>query len=288
MNTNTTLPVVAVRRDIEDREAFLAIDWTDGRGDHASVTIGLDLGTHEGGQAGLRDNVEAMLQHTYLMGVDAHLSDLEGRNTWQADRIESDQARIEQLEAALASALRVCDDKDVELGQLRDRTRPAAEREQQLETDLANAKVVVEQVQNEMEQRVRTMQTRYDRVIVEFDGIAEALMQEAIDRNWCSDYETFTNRVNSRTSILKLLVREKTYIISFSVDAEPPRTQREITNISDVYNVEVEQIMQYSVSAQVTCSPDDIEAEVDRIRDELSECEGVTDVTHNETEEDDS
>ena len=70
MNTNTTLPIVAINAD-GDREghrSFLTFRWDDGNGREDFVGIRLDLTTHEGGQDGLAENVKKVLQHVYLMG----------------------------------------------------------------------------------------------------------------------------------------------------------------------------------------------------------------------------
>jgi hypothetical protein len=45
----------------------------------------------------------------------------------------------------------------------------------------------------------------------DWQHFAEAFLQEAIDRDWCSDYESFTERVSSGMSRFEFLSRSRTY-----------------------------------------------------------------------------
>jgi hypothetical protein len=258
MNTNTTLPTSSLRQDSDDRTRFLAFDWVDGRGDRASVTIGLDLETHDGGQAGLKDNMDAMLAHVYLMGVDVsedalvalrHVRDgLNINVTNQYNMIQERNGRIDQLEAALASALRVCDDKDVELTICRE----------------------------EVIQRTN-----------ERDALADSL-----DRTHLTPTEReqlLTEQLRATEAAREMLVlreRHKTYTARFTVTAEPERTERELNNISAVYDVSVDRYVEYNVSATIQCMPDELDNEVEELRESLGNCSGVTDVEYDGAEED--
>jgi hypothetical protein len=367
MNTNTTLPVVALHHANEGPDRFLAFDWTDGRGDHASVTIGLDMATHDGGQAGLRDNMWALLQHVYLMGVDAasvepvDTTELLERNQRQMERIETLVRDLEHVnglhanQARVITEMRVEHESVVEQGRILLESRAEQIRELTEERDAlarsldsaqsgivtlgdeglvqrARESVVLayqdgyanaeqEGIVNPFEEgdprqdhwalgqynrrqfnengarienlmtQVRTTreegQARFDRVMVEFNGIAEALLDEAERRSWCSEYESFVNMVNGRTRTLKLIPRTKTFSVYFTVTAEPPTTEQELNGISAVFDVECDSHTTYSVRATIECDPGDIDEHVDALHQSMTDCRGVIDVTHDNTEEDD-
>jgi hypothetical protein len=410
VNTNTTIPTVVVRD--QETERYLCFDWTDGQGIRDSVTLGLaDMHADPTVHADIARNVMRVLQHTYLKGVDAGEGIITGievdrlnaelveRNQRQESRIDGyddmlqeRNARITQLEAALASALRVCDDKDEELRQVREVAeyregqimhgqqriteveRRLTETEDQRDAvadslgHLVQASVIktadpelealinddepapgvrstMVQVQqdmlrmyelgyseggsdvgmtydndpdsfrsvmydkgrnariasNEAGQRIEALmaqntgnvqeaQRRYLGVIQEFDGIAEALLQEAIDRNWCADYEAFAHRVNDRTRTLKLQLREKTYTAYFTVTLDTSDVEYQLSRIGDVYDVSCETQASYNVSAQFTCGTDEDERDTraQEISEELGNCSYVDDVTLDNIEEDDS
>ena len=134
--------------------------------------------------------------------------------------------------------------------------------------------------------RIVEMQQRFDRVMAEFDGIAQALLERAIEKSLCGDYETFVREVNARTRTLKLIVRDQRYTVTFDVDVDNSRISRELNNIGGVYDVSCEQLAQYRVSATIECSPNDIDQRVDDLSSELYGCTDVTDVNHVDTEED--
>lgn len=50
------------------------------------------------------------------------------------------------------------------------------------------------------------------------EKVAEALREEAIRRDWCSDYGDFVERVNRRTARFELLSCSRDYVVSFTVD----------------------------------------------------------------------
>lgn len=51
----------------------------------------------------------------------------------------------------------------------------------------------------------------------DFAAVGEALMEEAIQRDWCSEYDEFVDRVNSQTKRLDLPIREQEYEVEVTV-----------------------------------------------------------------------
>lgn len=62
---------------------------------------------------------------------------------------------------------------------------------------------------------------RYERVKADFKIVSEALLREAEERDWCSDYNNFVEDVNEHLTIMQLQTLEKDY----EVEVELTRTQ---------------------------------------------------------------
>jgi chromosome segregation ATPase len=147
----------------------------------------------------------------------------------------------------------------------------------ELETDVTNARVVVEQVQNDMERRVRDMQTRIDERDAEWNSHRSGLLEEAERRGWCPEYEAWAKGQNQGKRYFLWELREKEYNVNFTVSYNIDT--RELARCTDVYDVEVETYPAITVSASITCSEDDIEERVENLRNELESCADVDDVT---------
>lgn len=90
----------------------------------------------------------------------------------------------------------------------------------ELETDLANAKIVVEQLQNEKERVERDMQARIDNLHHDLGIVRDRLLEEAQERNWCSEYDEFARGVNARTVVFDLHVRSHCYEVTVTVSQD--------------------------------------------------------------------
>jgi hypothetical protein len=444
VNTNTTLPVVTLTAGVDNPQQWLDFGWTNGVGERNSVTIGLDMLAHDGGQQGLRDNVWAMLQHVYLMGADAvggQDDDLVARNERQRIRIEqlvrdlehinglhSNQARtINTMQSQLDEAIEsyntvrrhaesleetISQRDQAILGLHRDIAGVAEERDAVADS-LDQAQVPVEAITNMTEVTVPTVlvvdnaeavtiyragsnfnvghwgvhgddgkevlaanlrgaladafhagqreasqtdssqvqedmceqfrigyanggqpgaidrpveagsrqtmydmgrnarisdndmgvriealisrntevingwQQRWDRMLTEVTRLDAMMLEQAQRRNWCREFDEFCREVGRVNRIVVLTPRERSYSVTLTVEAEPRNTERELNNVSGVYNVEVDSCLRYDVRASFTCSPDDVDSHLDALVDSLNNCDGVTDVTAGDVEEED-
>lgn len=69
---------------------------------------------------------------------------------------------------------------------------------------------------------------RYEKVKADFNIVSNALLEEAEERDWCSDYNEFVERVNEHLNIMQLETMEKEY----EVEVELTRTQSVTTYVT--------------------------------------------------------
>ncbi len=89
-----------------------------------------------------------------------------------------------------------------------------------------------QQAQTLMDSRQRQISTLQRRL----DYVAEALLAEAEERDWCSEYDEFVNKVNNHLGYTVLTPRsreyEVTYTVTFTVEA---RDEDEAQETADEY-----------------------------------------------------
>lgn len=69
---------------------------------------------------------------------------------------------------------------------------------------------------------------RYEKVKADFNIVSNALLVEAEERDWCSDYNEFVEKVNEHLNIMQLELMEKEY----EVEVELVRTQSVTTYVT--------------------------------------------------------
>lgn len=69
---------------------------------------------------------------------------------------------------------------------------------------------------------------RYEKVKADFNIVSNALLEEAEERDWCSDYNEFVEKVNEHLTIMQLETLEKEY----EVEVELTRTQSVTTYVT--------------------------------------------------------
>lgn len=132
--------------------------------------------------------------------------------------------RIEQLEAALQSALASCERTEVEREEWRMAATPeGSDLLDRVRAQESEAALLRNQI-SEWQERNRNLQTRIEEWEADFDKVSELLVDEARSRDWCSDYDRFVETVNARLTRGSLWTRERSYTatielqISFTVD----------------------------------------------------------------------
>jgi hypothetical protein len=115
--------------------------------------------------------------------------------------------------------------------------------------------------------QLQEWQRRWDGVMTEWTHISESLLQQAEDRSWCAEYEEWCEKVNSRTRVLKVIARHKTYLVRYSVEAVPSNVERDLGMYG---SVDCDQNAMYTVSISIECKPDDLDQEIENHAENLS------------------
>jgi hypothetical protein len=252
MNTNVTLPT------IEHVEvSTLILSWRDGAGE--TRTMHYDLGDAVGSAQGY---LTEMVQHVYLCGVDngiteARLAHEQGFSEGGQDTPITNISNADALEMF---------NRGVE------QRRNANETGQRIENLMAQNRRQLEAAQ----QRADMLDNQVN--ILRHDGsvIAQRLLDEAVRRGWCPDYDAFVADVNNQLQSLQLITREKQYLVRLEVEWEVDTTS--VTRAVGAYDCGIESTAEAWFYCDVTCAPADIEDEANSLKYAAERVHGVESV----------
>lgn len=130
---------------------------------------------------------------------------------------------------------------------------------------------------------VEEWERKHNGTMDEWAHVAAALLEEAEERGWCSEYEDFCSKVNDRTRTLKLTLREREYNVCVTVSQDPPYDEVDDAarraGFGESYEASVADPARVDYQFTVTCRPDEIEAKSEALRRAIYNVSGISDAS---------
>lgn len=91
----------------------------------------------------------------------------------------------------------------------------------------------LKRTQEAQEARINSLQQTRSEMSADFEIVADRLLQEAIDRDWCGEYDTIVDELNGRLRHSELHRRTTTYNVSFTVELRNADVVRDLESAID-------------------------------------------------------